>query len=61
MYKRQDKDNVVQRRDVRLGTVNDDSVAIASGLDGTEKVVVSAGAFLNPGQKIAPVLGKPGV
>ncbi len=56
-----DKDNVVQRRDVRLGTVNDDSVAIASGLDGTEKVVVSAGAFLNPGQKIAPVLGKPGV
>ena len=33
---------------------------IASGLDGSERVVVSAGAFLNPGQKIAPVLGKPG-
>ncbi|OWK31718.1 efflux RND transporter periplasmic adaptor subunit [Sphingomonas mucosissima] len=56
-----DKDNVVRRRDVRLGTVNDDSVTIASGLDGSERVVVSAGAFLNPGQKIAPVRGKPGV
>lgn len=55
-----DKDNIVRRRDVRLGSVSDDSVAIASGLDGSERVVVSAGAFLNPGQKIAPVLGKPG-
>jgi len=54
------KDNIVRRRDVRLGTVSDQSVAIASGLDGSERVVVSAGAFLNPGQKIAPVLGKPG-
>lgn len=54
-----DKDNVVRRRDVRLGTVNDNSVSIAQGLDGSERVVVSAGAFLNPGQKIAPVLSKP--
>jgi RND family efflux transporter MFP subunit len=56
-----DKDNVVRRRDVRLGTVSDDTVAIASGLDGNERVVVSAGAFLNPGQKIAPIVGKTGV
>jgi RND family efflux transporter MFP subunit len=55
-----DKDDIVRRRDVRLGTVSDTSVAIADGLDGTERVVVSAGAFLNPGQKIAPRLGKPG-
>lgn len=55
-----DKDNIVRRRDVRLGTVSDESVTIASGLDGSERVVVSAGAFLNPGQKIAPVRGKPG-
>ncbi|QNE32372.1 efflux RND transporter periplasmic adaptor subunit [Sphingomonas sp. NBWT7] len=53
-----DQDNVVRRRGVRLGTVNDTSVAIADGLDGSERVVVSAGAFLNPGQKIAPVLVK---
>lgn len=55
-----DKDNMARRRDVRLGTVSDDSVAIASGLDGSERVVMSAGAFLNPGQKVAPVLAKPG-
>ena len=29
---------------------------IAEGLNGTERVVISAGAFLNPGQKIKPVL-----
>ena len=56
-----DKDNVVRRRDVRLGTVNDASVSIADGLEGSERVVVSAGAFLNPGQKIAPVMAKPAV
>jgi RND family efflux transporter MFP subunit len=55
-----DKNNVVQRRNVRLGTVSDTSVAIADGLEGTERVVVSAGAFLTPGQKISPVLSKPG-
>ncbi len=55
-----DKDNVVRRRAVRLGTVGEDKVAIADGLQGNERVVVSAGAFLNPGQKIAPVLAKAG-
>lgn len=55
-----DAQNVVRRRDVRLGTVEDTSVAIAAGLDGSERVVRSAGAFLNPGQKIAPVIEKKG-
>ena len=50
------KDNKVQRRNVRLGTVTDTDVAIADGLTGTERVVLSAGAFLNPGQKIKPAL-----
>lgn len=53
-------DNKVARRDVRLGTVTDRNVAIAEGLTGSERVVQSAGAFLNPGQKIAPTLGKTG-
>ena len=53
-----DRNNVVQRRNVRLGTVTESDVAIADGLSGNERVVLSAGAFLNPGQKIAPVLGK---
>lgn len=48
----------IERRAVTLGTVSDTSVAVASGLNGTEKVVLSAGAFLNPGQKIKPVVQK---
>lgn len=54
-----DADNKVQVRRVRIGTVTEDDVAIADGLDGTERVVLSAGAFLNPGQTIRPVTGKP--
>ena len=46
--------NEVERRDVRVGTVNDSGVTIVEGLSGQEAVVVSAGPFLNPGQKIAP-------
>jgi HlyD family secretion protein len=48
--------NKVERRDVTLGAVSDTGVAIAKGLTGDEKVVLSAGAFLNPGQKIRPVI-----
>jgi HlyD family secretion protein len=46
--------NEVERRDVRVGTVTDEGVIIAQGLNGTEAVVLSAGPFLNPGQKVAP-------
>ena len=49
-------DNRVQRRPVKIGTVNDVGVSIAQGLSGTEKVVLAAGAFLNPGQQVKPVL-----
>ena len=52
-------DDTVQRRGVTLGEVSDNGVAVASGLTGTERVVLAAGAFLNPGQKIAPVATKP--
>ncbi|MCC2977185.1 efflux RND transporter periplasmic adaptor subunit [Sphingomonas sp. PL-96] len=55
-----DGQNQVQRRAVKVGEVSDAGVAIAEGLNGTEKVVVSAGAFLNPGQKIKPTLRKTG-
>jgi RND family efflux transporter MFP subunit len=51
--------NKVERRNVKVGAVSDAGVAIASGLSGTERVVLSAGAFLNPGQKINPVLSAP--
>jgi RND family efflux transporter MFP subunit len=46
--------NEVERRNVKIGTVNDAGVTIASGLSGNEPVVVSAGPFLNPGQKVNP-------
>lgn len=46
--------NKAVRRDVRVGEVSDAGVAIAGGLSGTERVVLSAGAFLNPGQVVKP-------
>ena len=53
-----DNKNVVQRRAVKVGTVTDNGVAIASGLTGNERIVVLAGAFLNIGDKVKPVLLK---
>lgn len=49
-----DGQNKVVRRDVKIGTVNESGVTIASGLSGQETVVLSAGPFLNPGQKVTP-------
>lgn len=46
--------NEVERRDIQIGTVNDNGVTIATGLSGNERVVLSAGPFLNPGQKVNP-------
>lgn len=51
-------DNKIARKPVKVGTVTDGGVSIASGLTGNEKVVVLAGAFLNPGDKVKPVLQK---
>src|SRR5947209_18785348 len=44
--------NEIERRNIKIGTVNDNGVTIASGLNGREAVVLSAGPFLNPGQKV---------
>ncbi|WP_310468942.1 efflux RND transporter periplasmic adaptor subunit [Sphingomonas sp.] len=46
--------NQVERRDVRIGSVDDSGVSVIEGLSGQERVVLSAGPFLNPGQKVAP-------
>jgi RND family efflux transporter MFP subunit len=46
--------NEVVRRDVQIGNVDERGVTIIAGLSGQERVVLSAGAFLNPGQKIVP-------
>jgi RND family efflux transporter MFP subunit len=49
-----DGKNEVVRRNVKIGTVDDQGVTIAEGLSGQESVVLSAGPFLNEGQKVAP-------
>ena len=46
--------NEVERRDITIGSVTENGVTIAAGLSGNEAVVLSAGPFLNPGQKINP-------
>jgi RND family efflux transporter MFP subunit len=46
--------NEVERREIKIGTVDDQGVTIAQGLSGQESVVLSAGPFLNPGQKVSP-------
>lgn len=48
-------DSKVVRRNVTTGEVSRAGIAIASGLTGNERVVLSAGAFLNEGEKIDPV------
>lgn len=50
--------NIVERRSVKVGQVSSAGVAVISGLTGQESVVASAGAFLNPGQKVKPELKK---
>ena len=49
-----DGKNQVERRNIKIGAINDNGVAIAAGLSGNEAVVLSAGPFLNPGQKVNP-------
>jgi len=51
-----DNNNNVVRRDVRIGEVSDRGMAIIQGLNGNERIVAAAGAFLSPGQKVRPEL-----
>jgi RND family efflux transporter MFP subunit len=52
------KDNKVKRRNVKIGTTTANGLTIAEGLDGTERVVLYAGGFLNPDEVIKPKLLK---
>jgi RND family efflux transporter MFP subunit len=49
-----DDKNIVRRRAVKVGSVTDGGVVIIEGLSGSERVVQSAGAFLNEGEKVRP-------
>jgi RND family efflux transporter MFP subunit len=44
----------IVRRAIKVGEVSDSGVSIVEGLNGTEQVVLSAGAFLTPDQKVRP-------
>ncbi|HEX7742157.1 MAG TPA: efflux RND transporter periplasmic adaptor subunit, partial [Sphingobium sp.] len=46
--------NEAQRRDVKIGQVSDKGIAVTQGLNGDEQIIMSAGAFLTPGQKVKP-------
>ena len=49
-------DDRVARRPIKVGEVSDAGIPVLGGLNGTERVVFSAGAFLNPGDKVLPAL-----
>ncbi|WP_010215508.1 efflux RND transporter periplasmic adaptor subunit [Sphingomonas sp. PAMC 26621] len=44
----------IVRRAIQVGEVSDKGVSITEGLNGTEQIVLSAGAFLTPDQKVKP-------
>ncbi len=49
-----DKNNKAVRRAVKTGAVTERGIAITGGLSGTERVVLRAGGFLNPGETVNP-------
>ena len=52
------QNNKVERRDIKLGLVTNQGIAIVAGLSGNERVVLRAGGFLAPGEVIKPVASK---
>jgi HlyD family secretion protein len=52
------KNNKIERRAVKTGTVTSNGIAVIEGLTGTERVVLRAGGFLSPGETVQPKLLK---
>ena len=52
--------NETERRQVEVGPVSPKGVPVTRGLNGGERIVASAGAFLRPGQKVRPQIQKAG-
>lgn len=48
------KNNKVEHRPVKTGTVTDKGIAVIGGLSGNERIVLRAGGFLSPGETIQP-------
>lgn len=53
-----DQDDKAVRRPVKTGQVSAKGIAVVEGLSGRERVVLRAGGFLNPGDKVRPVVQK---
>jgi HlyD family secretion protein len=53
------QDDRVERRAVRTGLVTAGGIAVVEGLNGSERVVLRAGGFLNPGDKVKPRRSEP--
>ena len=53
-----DADNKVVRRNVQVGMITEEGIAIAGGLTGRERVVLRAGGFLREGETVRPVSGQ---
>ena len=49
-------DNKVVRRNVKTGAITEKGVIVLEGLDGSERVVERAGAFLQAGETVKPKL-----
>lgn len=49
------KDNKVERRPIKQGQITSQGIVIIEGLNGSERVVLRAGGFLQPGETIKPV------
>jgi HlyD family secretion protein len=54
-----DAKSKVERRQVKTGPVSDVGIPVIEGLNGNEQVVLSAGAFLNPGETVVAQRAKP--
>lgn len=54
-----DAQDRIVRRTIVVGTVGDQGVSVARGLEGRERVVATAAAFLNPGEKIQAITATP--
>lgn len=52
------RDNKAARRAIKTGLVTESGIAVIDGLNGTERVVLRAGGFLAPGDKVNPVASK---
>jgi HlyD family secretion protein len=53
-------ENKVERRSVKTGEVTPQGLTIIEGLNGNEHIVLYAGGFLNPGEKVTPKLQNSG-